>query len=114
MGLSEIVAELANALTAARQPLTHRERFLLHVLSGMPKYRDVSRLDLWETAYKEVIPDNDLSETEQIIDDIFSLGQYNLYGAFDAAGTTDCYNKLAARLAQKGLRLPPVQGVQDW
>jgi hypothetical protein len=114
MGLSEVVASLAEAIAAARQPLSPREAYLLHVLRGMPLYRDIGRLDLWESAYNEVAPADGASETERLIDDLFGLGQYNLYGAFDAGGTVTYYHRLLASLAGSGIKPPPVADIQNW
>ncbi len=114
MPLSEVVAELASAIATARRPLTAREAYLLWVLHGMPLFRDVGRLDLWETAYKEVAPGDDATETERLIDGVFELGCENLYGAFVESTTRDCYRQLASLLAQAGILVPQAPDLTDW
>jgi hypothetical protein len=86
----------------------------LYVLRGMPLFRDVSRPDLWELAYKEVAPAFPASETERLIDEVFELGRNNLYGAFDASGTAECYGRLVAILSAAGIPLPPAPDLRDW
>ena len=54
MGVSEVTADLAAAISKERAPLSAREGYLLFILRGMPFFRDVRRLDLLDKAYREV------------------------------------------------------------
>ena len=56
----------------------------------------------------------DEGQTERLIDDLFGLGQYNLYGAFDAGGTVTYYRRLLASLAGSGIKPPPAADIQNW
>jgi hypothetical protein len=114
MGLSEVVASLADAIATARQPLTPREAYLFFILRGMPLFRDIRRLDLWELAYKQVAPDEGTSETERLIDSLFELGEHNMYGAFDVLGTLKYYRELLTMLAESGIRVLQVDEIQGW
>lgn len=115
MGLCEAVADLAVAVANARAPLTAREAYLLYVLRGMPRFRDVARLELWELAYKEVAPPFvGGTQTERLIDAVFELGRNNLYGVYNVPNTAEYYRKISATLAAAGVPLPPAREIRDW
>src|SRR5207245_11511689 len=106
MPFCEVVASVGHAIAAARHPVTAREAYLLYVLRGMPLYRDVNRLDLWEYAYNQVAPDEAKSITEQMIDIVFELGAENLYGAFEESITRRVYRDVLSSLAAQGIIAP--------
>ena len=114
MSLCEFISEVAAILVRERSPMSTREAYLSFVLQGMPYFRDVRRLDLWETAYIEVAPREDPSQTERLLDELFSLGSYNLYGAFDPEGTRRCYERLREKFTESGHSLPESAHLSDW
>src|SRR5215213_2746220 len=103
MSLCEVISELAALVARQRAPLSAREAYLAFILTGMPYFRDIRRLDLWETAYNGVAPDRGASQTEQLLEELFQLGQYNLYGAYSPEGTQRCYRDLRQKFIAAGL-----------
>jgi hypothetical protein len=114
MALCDFVSESATSLAHERAPLSVREAYLAYVLQGMPYFRNVRRLDLWESDYRAVAPDGNPSETEQLLDELFELGRYNLYAAFSSEGTLECYERLRQKFASAGQDLPEAADLSNW
>src|SRR5438093_922463 len=106
MGVSGVVVQLAEAVAAARQPLTPREACWLYLLRGMALYLALSRLDLWEAACNAVAPPTPCSATEELLEEIQMLGLCNLYQAFDEARTREFYARLVPYFAERGVTIP--------
>jgi hypothetical protein len=100
------VAILADNVANARPALDPRLALLVHILRSMPVYRDANRLDLWESAFRNAGRDMPPSRENELLDLIWDLATYNLYGAFDAAGTSAEYQRLAKDLLAAGVPAP--------
>jgi hypothetical protein len=115
MGVADVVAEVAAAIIREKSPLTPREVYLTYVLQGMPLFREIRRLDLWDKAYKEVASDNNRSTTEELIDALYWLGAECLYGAYEPALTTRYFvETLAPLLCQHGIKTPCAPDLTTW
>jgi hypothetical protein len=115
MGVSEVTADLAGAISRLRAPLSAREAYLLFILQGMPLFRDIRRLDLFDKAYREVAPDTEQSATERLIDATFWLGADCFYGAYSEAGTRNYYNDtLVPLFAKEGVPIPESPDLSGW
>jgi hypothetical protein len=115
MALCEVVAAIADAVVDGRQPLTATEACLLHVIKGIPLYRDIKRLDAWESAVNTVTPD-DLPSTQTggLIDELIMLGRCNLYQQFQPQRTQEYYARLVPFFAQAGVTLPKEPDLSGW
>lgn len=115
MGVSEVTSEIASAIGQQNTPLTPREAYLLWVLRGMPLFREIRRLDLYETAYSQAAPDDGLSSTEKLIDAVYWLGANWFYGAYDAENTRQYYfEELMPLLVRHGIKSPADPDLSKW
>ena len=115
MGVCDVTADIAVAISRVRAPLTAREACLLFILRGMPLFRDIRRLDLFDQAYRDVAPDEGQSATERLIDATFWLGADCFYGAYSEASTRDYYtNTLVPLLQKEGVPVPSLPDLSDW
>jgi hypothetical protein len=115
MGVSEVTADIAAAISLARAPLSARETYLLFILRGMPHFRDIRRLDLFDETYKQVAPDKDGSSTERLIDALYWLAADCFYGAYNETSTSAYYyNTLVPLLAKEGVSFPESPDLSEW
>src|SRR5438105_14382386 len=116
MGVCDVVAQLADAISASKNPLTARQALLVHLLRAMPMYRDIRRLDCWEAAIlnAHAIADDEPSGTARLLQAIFEFGPYNLYAAFDESGTRGEFSGLGRELAAAGISPPLDPDLRDW
>jgi hypothetical protein len=115
MGVSETTADIAATISQVRAPLSSREAQLLLILQGMPYYRDIRRLDLFDTAYREIASEPVQSETERLIDALFWLGADCFYGEYSEASTRNYYdNTLVPLFAKAGVPLPESPNLSSW
>jgi hypothetical protein len=115
MGVSEVTADIAVAISNARAPLTAREAYLLFILRGMPLFRDVCRFDLYDNAYRQVAREKDSSATERLIDAVFWLGADCFYGAYSEASTRDYYlDKLVPHMESEGVAVSRSVDLSKW
>ncbi|MGL4608231.1 MAG: hypothetical protein ACRCYY_00890 [Trueperaceae bacterium] len=116
MNVSTTVAELANAVARHFPKLTSRQRLRLELLKLMPLYVDIHDLSCWERAFKETYPDKQArrSKAGRLIEDIFRLGEFNLYTAFDKQGTLEKYNALAKQLNAVGIKTKAIKAFKGW
>ena len=114
MGLCEVISEIALLVASQRAPLSEREAYLAFILQGMPYFRNIRRLDLWEAAYQEVAPDTDASQTEHLFGELFELGRYNLYGAFSQDGIRRGYEELKEKFIACGVSVSHSGDILDW
>jgi hypothetical protein len=115
MGVCDATAEIAAEIAEKRAPLTTREAYLVFVLRGMPLFRDVGRLDLFDKAYREVAPDEGESATERLIEATFWLGANCFYGAYDETCTREYYvNSLLPLLAADAVTVPSSPDLSGW
>jgi hypothetical protein len=113
MGLCEVLASLAHAV-ARGQGGDPRVTLLAHLLRAAPVYRDASRLDAWEQAYTHARGNDSPSTAVDLLDGIFDLGTYNIYGAFDVPGTKEEYLRVVQKLQQAGIGTPPADDMSQW
>ena len=115
MALCETVAVIADLMIEGPSALTLNERCLLHVIRNIPFYRDIGRLDLWESACGDVTPDN-LTDTETglLLDELIMLGRCNLYQAFQPQRTREYYDQLIPYFAERGVNIPADADLSCW
>jgi hypothetical protein len=117
MGASEVVADIADKISRKRAPLTPREAFLIYLLQGMPKFRDCRCLNLWDDCYKEIAPEENLTDTERLIDATFWLAGEFMYSNVNEARARDYFFKtLQPLLRQFGIEtyLTGDDSLEDW
>lgn len=114
MGLCEIVGSLADAVAATQDDRSGWQNLLLHILRSAPIYRDADRLDVWDEAFRYARGEAEPSPFVELIDAIHDLGSYNLYGAFDASGTQQEYDRLVQRFRAAGIPTPVAPDLSDW
>src|SRR3954452_12917430 len=89
MGISESVERLASSLAAHVRRLPQKDPVLMILLAEiatMPMWRDLGTLDQWEQRVKMADINRDIRERAgdpflKLADEIFEVGEYNLYGA---------------------------------
>jgi hypothetical protein len=115
VALCEVVAAIADAVIVGRQPLTATEAALLQVIKGISYYRDIKRLDAWESAVNEITP-RDLASTNtgRLIEELIMLGLCNLYQQFQPRRTQEYYARLVPIFAEAGIRLPKEPDLSGW
>jgi hypothetical protein len=123
MPIAETVVTLANCVLRARSPLSDWERSLYDVLLQMPRFRDRREVDLWEHQFRETWrmgadsvenPDGYFA-TSHLLGEIFELGCYNLYTAFDASGTRGELNSLVRCFnVHHNIETPADLDVSEW
>ncbi len=87
----------------------------LIVLKKMPEYGKIERLDLWEENFHNAVKKNNgENKNLEIVEEIFELGTYNLYGAFAKKGTQVFYNNLVKKLIEQGFSLRNDMDVSCW
>ena len=115
MGVSEVTADIAAAISEARAPLSAREAYLLFILGGMPQFRDIRRFDLFDKAYREVAPDKNQSAIERLIDATYWLGADCFYGAYNEKSTRAYYDSTLVPLFRKeGITIPNSPDLSAW
>jgi hypothetical protein len=114
VGLCELVAILTKAVAKVRPTHDPKSALLVHILSAAPVYLDAGRLDAWDQAYTYARGNEPASAEIELLDMIFDLGSYNLYGAFDAAGTMAEYSRLVQNLERSGVPTPVVSELSVW
>ncbi len=115
MGICSTVASLAEAVSKAKAPLEPRHRLQVDILKLMPLYSEIWNLSPWEHAFQDVVKEpDDESETGLLLWEIFDFGRYNMYSAFDPAGTRDCYIALTDLLKEKGVALSGKHDIDSW
>ncbi len=115
MGLCEVVGCLADAVAARHSDRRGWHNLLIHILRAAPIYRDAGRLDAWDEAFRYARGDTESSSPiVELLDSIADLGSYNMYGAFDAPGTQQEYNRLVQRFEAAGVPIPTAPDLSDW
>jgi hypothetical protein len=122
MILCKTVATLANKVRGQLKNSTEIQQKMLDVIEKMPDYCREKRLDNWEEEYTKVynimygLLGSDPAEgsNEHAINEIFELGAYNLYAAFQTYKTKEYYQKMVTTLLQQGITIPDNLPVSDW
>jgi hypothetical protein len=115
MSICIAVSILAKELEQQLTNITLGQKQMIGALKDAPRYCDERRLDLWEEAYKNALKDDEeLLENFQLIDLVYELGAFNLFGAFDAVGTQNLYNHIVRQLTNKGLVVSKDFDVSKW
>ena len=118
VGVCDTVQALADLLRPATPLADAALALLLSILWQMPMYRDLRALDLWEHAYSEAWARMDKQVPRgvalDLIDAAFEFGRYNLYGAFDADGTTREFSVLRKQFNAAGVDCPLTPQLTDW
>jgi hypothetical protein len=109
MGVSDVAAGIADAIGRAKAPLSEREAYLVFILRGMPLFRDVRRLDLWDEAYREVAAAtaDSMTATEKLLEAVYELGAECLYGAYSESATRGMYRRSVLPLLEEANIEPP-------
>lgn len=115
MGLCEVLVTLTDAVAKTCSKRDPQFELLAHILRAAPVYRDACRLDAWDSAYRHASADGPVSPEVELLDLIYyELGSFNLYGAFDVAGTAEEYRRVVRELEARGVRVSPAADVTDW
>ncbi|MFY7699973.1 MAG: hypothetical protein ACOVQH_06850 [Burkholderiaceae bacterium] len=114
---------LAKCVAEARSPLTDWERSLYDALLKMPEFVEQGSLDGWEKKFLEALAKGEFVEgssngclvTSHLLKEIFELGRYNLYMAFDTPGVRRELNALVRCLRMKhNIETPAKLDVSEW
>jgi hypothetical protein len=115
LGLCEIVGSLADAVAAKHGNRSGWQDLLLHILRSAPGYRDAGRLDAWDEAFRYARGDAEsTSPIIELLDAIYDLGSYNMYGSFDVPGTQQEYDRLVRKFDAAGIPTPATPDLSDW
>jgi hypothetical protein len=115
VGLCEVVGSLVDAVWAKYEIRSTRHNLLIHLLRLVSVHRDAGRLDAWDEAYRYArIQENRSTSLTELLDAIADLGTYNLYGAFDAPGTQEKYNREVKLLQAEGVQVPLGFDLMGW
>jgi hypothetical protein len=113
MGVSVAVREMANAVAAMFDDPTVRS--VASVLAEMPDWSQQRHLDVWEQRSQDALANVDTKEVPMnLLDEIFEFGAFNLYGAFDVAGTTRNYRQLIETLSKHSVAVSGAQSVTSF
>jgi hypothetical protein len=112
--MCEVVSSLAEAVVATQSNRSGWHNLLLHILRAAPIYRDAGRLDAWDEAFRYARGKADSSHLVEFIDAIHDFGTYNMYGAFDAPGTRQEYERLVQKFRAAGISTPEAADLSDW
>lgn len=114
MGVCVAVRELALAVDAAYGD-DPEVRSIALALASMPSWMQQRRLDLWESHVQDVFAKADVATVPMsLLEAIFDLGAFNLYGTFDADGTARNLRSVMDLCAHHGLEVDSAQSVSDW
>ena len=123
MPITETVVKLAKCVAKARSPMTDWERSLYDALLKMPEFLERDNLDGWEKNFLEAFAQgefvkesaNNCLVTSHLLREIFELGRYNLYTAFDTSGVLRELNALVRCLrVHHKIELPAKLDVSEW
>ena len=111
MGISESVERLASVFADHVRTLPQKDPILVVLLaeiSTMPMWRDMGALDQWERRVKMVDINRDARERAgdhllKLADEIFEVGEYNLYGAIAPLATKAEFDRVASLLREAGV-----------
>ena len=109
MSVSETAKQLAEAIIAARQVLSPRQRLLLELFRLMPLYLQIHDLAAWDAAYHGAFAAEDgVSELGLLIGDVYDFASDPFYGAFQPALTLQVYTAIVPRLRGAGVSCPNI------
>jgi hypothetical protein len=114
MGVCDVVVQMADAVAAARQPLSSSESRWWQAIREISEYQLVQRLDLWEANCNVASPPEPSSPTEELLEEVQMLGLCNLYQAFDEQRTCEFYERLVPYFAQRGVIIPKLVDLTGW
>jgi len=111
MGISECVERLASTFAAHVRKLPQKDPILVVLLAEigtMPMWRDMGALDQWERRVKMVDINREVRERAgdrllKLADEIFEVGEYNLYGAIAPLATKAEFERVAGLLREAGV-----------
>jgi len=106
MGICATVRNLAICLRETEFPFTQRQKLQLEILKLGPNYLEIMNLPAWESAFQDtMLDDDDLSEQGILISEIYELGMFNMYGAFQVNETKKYADKVVKALIDKGVKV---------
>ena len=116
MSLCLTISKLASEIELQLNDLSNEHRKMIQVAKSMPKYLDEKNLANWERDYREAIHPNEdeLSNNYQIIDLLYELASFNLFGKYQAQETLSLYRNVAAQLSDKGIKVTNNFNVDKW
>jgi hypothetical protein len=111
MGISESVERLASIFAAHVRKLPQKDPILVVLLAEigtMPMWRDMGALDQWERRVKMVDINREVRERAgdrllKLADEVFDVGEYNLYGAIAPLATKAEFERVASLLREAGV-----------
>jgi len=115
MGICATVKDLAEAIEKSKLDVHAQHRHQIEILSDMQRYADARDLGNWESTFQSTLDElDDQSEVGLLLWEIFELGRFNLYAAFNPVGTQYEYETLKKLLLQHGVRIDTVHSNDDW
>jgi hypothetical protein len=114
MALCQVVIQMADAVAAARAPLTSREQRLIDAIKQISHFSDMNRLELWENAVNAASWHPVETVTQELLEEIVMLGLCNFYQKFNVSRTREYYARLVQFVAQHGVTIPECADVTDW
>ncbi len=97
MSLCNTIATLAHEVEKQLSDISETQLAMLEILKKMPEYKKKKRLDLWDDDYRNVMSETN-SFNNRIIDRIWNLGGFNLFGAFEVNKTYQYYQQMVQDL----------------
>jgi hypothetical protein len=113
MALCEVVIQMADAVAAVRAPLTPSEQLRVENLRQIVRFRDMRRLDLWESLVNSQ-KGRPKTPTGELLDEVEMLGMCNLYQKFQVERTREYYSRLVRFFAENGVHIPESPDVSTW
>ena len=115
MGVCETVRSIAESVSQVKMPQESRHQILVQILRLMPQYREIRDLVAWESAFQGALEEqDDESEIGQILWEVFEFGRFNMYAKFDVPGTSQQFEWLSTLLNERGVPMPPPEGLEEW
>jgi hypothetical protein len=107
MHVRDLIVRLAELVENSGLQRSEADVERISILKATPRYVTDRRLDLWEAAWSWEEME---SEASPLLEEIYELGRFNLYAAFQPTETLAAYRRLADKLHKAGLQPPEVEG----
>ncbi len=116
MSLCKVVSNLAKELRSQLCNLDQEHLNMLNVMEKMPEYLARNDLAEWEAEYRKATPIDvdETCENYQIIDMLYELAGFNLFGLFQQDKTKEIYSWLVSQLKNRGIKVKGGLDVSTW
>lgn len=106
MGVCKSVSILAQSVLDDCSGMEARQELQLQLLKLGPLYLEISNLPLWESALQNTFLDEDDESTVGIlINELYELAMFNMYGAFDISQTVKFGAQVIETLKDNGVSI---------